>query len=188
MLRSDLCDFSDAYIAVKETITFTKTNGRGFIDIRNRSLACKSNVPLTNCISKINNELINNAEDLDVVMPMYNLIKHSKNQRKTTGGLWNYYRDERNDFVANNYNTHPITNSASFKYKSSITGKSSNKNQQNGENTEQANTKIKKNLEIVVPLKKLSNFWRTLDLSLINCEVSLTLTGSKTYVLTDITT
>ena len=132
MLRSDLCDFSDAYIVVKETITLTKTNGRGFIDIRNRSLVCKSNARFTNCISKINNELINNVEDLDVVMPMYNLIKHSKNQRKTTGSLWNYYRDEPNDFVANNYNTHPITNSASFKYKSSITGKTSNKNQQNG--------------------------------------------------------
>ena len=132
MLRSDLCDFSDAYIVVKETITLTKTNGRGFIDIRNRSLVCKSNARFTNCISKINNEFINNAEDLDVVMPMYNLIKHSKNQRKTTGSLWNYYRDEPNDFVANNYNTHPIINSASFKYKSSITGKTSNKNQQNG--------------------------------------------------------
>ena len=81
MLRSDLCDFSDAYIAVKGTITLTKTDGSGFID-RNRFLAFKNNAPFTNCISKINNVLIDNAEDLDVVMPMYNLLEYSKNHRK----------------------------------------------------------------------------------------------------------
>ena len=70
MLRSDLCDFSDAYIVLKGTITLTKINGRGFIDIRNRFLAFKNNVPFTNCTSKINNVLIDNAEYLDVVMPM----------------------------------------------------------------------------------------------------------------------
>ena len=102
--------------------------------------------------------------------------------------MWNYYRDEPNDFPPNKYNPNPITNSESFKYKSSITGKTPNTNQENGENTEQGNTKIKKNLEIVVPLKYLSNFWRTLDMPLINCEVSLTLTWSENCVLTDITT
>ena len=195
MLPSDLCDFSDAYIVVKGDITLTKTNGRGIIDIRNRFLAFKNNAPFTNCISKINNVLIDNAEDLDVVMPMYNLIEYSKNYRKTTGSLWNYYRDEPNNPPLNdddpptiNYNADPITNSESFKYKSSITGKTSNANQENGENTEQGNTEIKKNLEIVVPLKYLSNFWRTLDMPLINCEVPLTLTWSENCVLTDITT
>ena len=58
MLRSDLCDFSDAYIVVKGTITLTKTDGRGFIDIRNRFLAFKNNAPFINCISKVNNVLI----------------------------------------------------------------------------------------------------------------------------------
>ena len=81
MLRSDLCDFSDAYIVVKGDITLTKTNGRGIIDIRNRFLAFKNNAPFTNCISKINNVLIDNAEDLDIVMPMYNLLEYSKNYR-----------------------------------------------------------------------------------------------------------
>ena len=90
MLRSDLCDFSDAYIVVKGDITLTKTNGRGIIDIRNRFLAFKNNAPFTNCISKINNVLIDNAEDLDVVMPMYNLLEYSKNYRKATRRLWNY--------------------------------------------------------------------------------------------------
>ena len=93
MLRSDLCDFSDAYIVVKGTITLTKTDERRFIDIRNRLSAFKNNAPFTNCISKINNVLIDNAEDLDVVMPMYNLLEYSKNYIKTTGSFWNYYRD-----------------------------------------------------------------------------------------------
>ena len=83
-----------------------------------------------------------------------------------------------------NYNADPITNSEFFKYKSSITGKKSNANQ----GTEQGNIKTKKSLEIVVPLKYLSNFWRTLDMPLINCQVSLTLTWSEKCVLTDITT
>ena len=95
ILRSDLYDFSDTYIVMKGTITLTKINARDFIDMRNRFLAFKSNAPFTNCISKINNVLTDNAEDLDVVMPMYNLLEYSKNYRKTTGSFWNYYRDER---------------------------------------------------------------------------------------------
>ena len=146
LLRSDLCDYSDAYIVAKGDITLTKTNGRGIIDIRNRFLAFKNNVPFTNCISKINNGLIDNAKDLNIVMPMYNLLEYSKNYRKTKGSLWNYYRDEPNNPPTDNYNANPITNSESFKYKSSITGKTSNINQ----GTEQGNTKTKTNLEIVV--------------------------------------
>ena len=115
MLISNLCDFSDVYIVVTGTLTLTKTDRRGFIDIRNSFLAFKSNAPFINYISKINNVLIDNAEHLDVVMPMYDLLEHSKNYRKTTGSLWNYYRDEPNDFPANNYNADPITNSESFK-------------------------------------------------------------------------
>ena len=97
MLRSDLCDFSDAYIVVKGDITLTKTNKRRIIDIRNRFLAFKNNAPFTNCISKINNVLIDNAEDLDIVMPMYSLLEYSKNFKKTAGSFWNYYRDEPNN-------------------------------------------------------------------------------------------
>ena len=94
MLRSDLCDFSDAYIVVKATITVTGINNRSR---KNRPLAFKNNAPFISCISKINNTLIDNAEDLDVAMPMYNLIKYGKNYRKTTGSLWNYYEDELTD-------------------------------------------------------------------------------------------
>ena len=99
-------------------------------------------------------------------------VKITKKQQS----LWNYYRDEPNNPPAADYNADPITNSASFKYKTNITGKTSNANRENSKNTEQGNKKTKKNLEIVVPLKLLSNFWRSLDMPLINCEVSLTLT------------
>ena len=196
ILRLDLCDFSDAYIVVKGDITLTKDANRGFINARNRFLVFKNNAPFTNCISKINNVLIDKAEDLDVVM--YNLHAYSKNYRKTAGGLWNYYGNEPNNAPLNPrvgdnpctviYNTNPITNSASFKYKTSFTGKTSNANKENGKNTEEGNTETKTNLEIVVPLKHLSNCWRTLDMPLINCEVSLTLTWFEHCVLTDITT
>ena len=97
MLRSDLCDYSDAYIVRKGDITPTKSNWRGIIDIRNRFLAFKNNAPFTNCISKINNVLIDNAKDLDIVMSMYNLLEYSKNYRRATGSLWNYYRNEPNN-------------------------------------------------------------------------------------------
>ena len=123
MVRSDLCSFSDAYIVAKGTITLIRTNGRGIIAIRNRFLAFKNNAPFTNCISKTKNVLTDNGEDLDVVMPTHNLLEYSKNYAKTTGSLWNNYRDETNGFPANNYNANRIKNSESFKYKSSITGK-----------------------------------------------------------------
>ena len=77
-------------------------------------MAFKNNAPFINCISKINGVQIDNAKDLDVVMKIYNLHKYSKNYRKTTGSLWNYYRDEPSDPLS--------SNSESFKYKTSITG------------------------------------------------------------------
>ena len=149
MLRSDLCNYSDAYIVVKGNLTLTEAANRNFIDVRNRCLAFKNNAPFTNCISKINNVLIDNAEDLDVGIPIYNLIEYNKNYIKTTGSVRNYYRDEPNNPPAANYNADPITNSASFKYNTSIRGKTSNANQENGENTEQGNTKTKKILKLL---------------------------------------
>ena len=80
MLRSDLCDFSDAYIVVKGTITVVRPNNAK----RNKAVTFKNNAPFINCISKINGVKIDNAEDLDVVMSMYNLLEYSKNYRKTT--------------------------------------------------------------------------------------------------------
>ena len=99
MLRSDLCDFSDAYIVVKWIIDVTNANKTK----RNKAMAFKNNAPLINCISKINGVQIDNAEEgLDVVMLMYNLLEYSKNYRKTTGGLWNYYRDEPSNTLSSN--------------------------------------------------------------------------------------
>ena len=91
MLRSDLCSFSDAYIIVKGDITLEGDNDA---NKKNKNLIFKNNAPFINCISKINGVKIDNTEDLDVVIPMYNLLEYSKNYRKTTGSLWNYYRDE----------------------------------------------------------------------------------------------
>ena len=101
-------------------------------------------------------------------MPMYNLTEYGKNYRKTTGSLWNYYRDEPNNPPANDYNTDPIKNSTSFKYKSSLVEKTPN--------NDNYNNNVIQDVKIAVPLKHLSNFWRTLDIPLNNCEVSLTLT------------
>ena len=89
ILRSDLCDY---------------TNSNPNNDAYDKKLAFKNNAPFLSCISKINNTLIDNAEDLDMVIPMYNLLYYSKNYRKTTGSLFNYYRDEPNSCAVGNMN------------------------------------------------------------------------------------
>ena len=89
MLKSDLCDFNEAYIIVTGKITVTNPNNNAY----DKKLALKSNAPFFSCISKINNTLIDNAEDLRIVMPLYNLLEYSQNYRKTTGSLWNCYKD-----------------------------------------------------------------------------------------------
>ena len=135
MLRSDLCDFNDAYIVVKGDITLKGDNDASK---RNKNLAFKINVLFINCISKINGVKIDNAEDLDVVMPVYNLLEYSKNYKKTTESLWNYYRDEPSN---------PLSfNSESFKYKTNIV-----------EETPEDNDSLT-NSKVVIPLKHLSNF------------------------------
>ena len=91
MLESDLCDYSDTYIVVKGTITVTDPHN----DAYNKKLDLQNNAPFISCITKINDTLIDNTEDLDIVMPTYNLINYSKNYYKTTGGLWNYHRDNQ---------------------------------------------------------------------------------------------
>ena len=172
MLRSDLCDFSDAYIVVKGDITVTNPNNAK----RNKAVAFKNNAPFINCISKINGIKIDNAEDLDVVMPMYNLLEYSKNYRKTTGSLWNYYRDEPSNPLS--------SNSESFKYKTSIPGNTYNIGEKitddHGNEVDNpkydANKDGKNETKVVIPLKHLINFWRSLNLPLINCEVELILT------------
>ena len=140
-------------------------------DTHDKKLAFKNNATFVFCVSKINNTLIHYAEDLDIVMPMYNLLEYSRNYSKTTRSFLNYNRDEPNS-GANNSINYSIKDSKSFHYKTSITGKLE------GNNTE-------KEVEIVVPLKYLSNFWRTLNMPLINCEINLILTWSENCVLTN---
>ena len=189
ILRSDLCHFIDAYIVIKGTITVTGTSSRSR---KNRPLAFKNNIPFISCISKINNTLIDNAENLDVVMPMYNLIEYSKNYRKTTG-VYEIITDKLTDYTNDiDFPNKNVMNSESFKYKASVTGSPYNVDAKitNAEGNEinnpayDANKSGKKEVEIAVPLKYLSNFWRTLDMSLINCEVSLILYWSRECVIT----
>ena len=160
MLRSNLCDYADAYLLVKGIITITVARDASAVrqaDEKDKGVTFKNCAPFTKCISRINNTDIDNAQDIDIVMPMYNLIEYSDNYSTTSGSLWQYYRDEPNDILAD---------SESFKYKVKITGKT----------PAAGNTK---DVEIIVRLKYLSNFWRTLEMPLINCEVNLILTWSK---------
>ena len=171
MLKSNLCDYSDAYILVKGTISVNNTAAQGAAaNNTNKKVIFKNFAPFANCISEINNTQIDNAKDFDIVMPMYNLIEYSDNYAKTTGSLWQYSKDiparNNNDeiiaFDANN-----LTDSFNFKVK--ITGQTEDDGRKDG--------------EVMVPLKRLSNFWRTLEMPLINCEVNLILTWSSTCVI-----
>ena len=148
---SSLCDYSDRYILVKGRITVTGARADAVdrqADERDKGVVFKNYAPFINCKTEINNTEINNAKDIDIVMPMFNLTEYSDNYSKTSGNLYHYYRNE--------------------------TGKSPN----NG------NAKC---FKIIVPLKYLSNFWRTLEMPLINYEVNLILTWSTTCFITNST-
>ena len=168
MLKSSLCDYSDAYILVKGKITITGAGdnaGARQADERDKGVAFKNCAPFTNCIIEINNTQIDNCKDIDIIITMYSLIEYSDNYAKTSGSLWQYYRGEPNDNLAD---------SESFKSKIKITGKTPD----NGN---------EKYVEIMVPLKYLSNFWGTLEMPLIKCEVNLILRWSSACVITNST-
>ena len=171
MLKSSLCDYSDAYILVKGTINVNNTAAQGpAANNNNKEVIFKNCAPFTNCISEINNTQIDNAKDIDTVIPMYNLIEYSDNYAKTTGSLWQYCKDipalNANDEITE-FTRGNTTDSFNFKVK--ITGYTGDDGT--------------KDVEIMVPQKYLSNFWRTLEMPLINCEVNLILTWSSTCVL-----
>ena len=171
MLRSSLCDYSDAYILVKGNITVNNTATDGAAtNNTNKRVIFKNCAPFTNCISKINNTQIDNAEYIDIVMPMYNLIEYTVNYLKTSGSLWQYCKEvpavNDNGII---FNFDGINDTDSFKFKSNIISKTNN------------NGII--NVEIMFPLKYLSNFWRTLEMPLINCEVELILNQSANCVI-----
>ena len=200
MLRSNLCGYSDAYILVKGTITVTASganNGANNIrDKRNRPLILKNNASFVSCITIINGELIEDADDLDIVMCMYNLLEYSKNYRKAIGSLYNYYRDELSDDADdNNFDNIKVVNSNTFKYKNKIIGNTYDVDARipNPDGAGQIDNPIynvNKNgtqeVELAIPLKYLGNFWRALNILLISCEISLELKWDKNCVMTSL--
>ena len=110
---------------------------------------------------------------------MHNLLEYSKNYNKTTGSLWNYYKDEPSNPLS--------SDSESFKYKTSIQGNTYNIGAGQEGMMQKVGRVGKNQIEVVIPLKHLSNFWRSLNVPLINCEVELILTWSKNCVLADMT-
>ena len=187
MLRSDLCDYSDAYILVKGTVTVNGvvSGAENGILRRNRPLILKNNAPFVSRMTKINNEFIEDADDLDIVMPMYNLLEYSKNYRKTIGSLYNYYRDELSD--DNNPNNFPntnVVNSSVFEYKNKKTGNTYNIAA--GAAGHDANKVGKQDVELAIPLRYLGNFWRALNIPLIGCELFLELKWNKNCVITSL--
>ena len=185
MLRSGLCDYADAYILVNGTITVTAAAGANNIrDKKNRKLILKNNAPFVSCITRINGELIEDADDLDIVMPMYNLLEYSKTYRKTIGSLYNYYRDELTNDNNNNFANRNVVNSNTFKYKNKTIGNAYNVDA--GADGYDANKNGTQTIELVIPLKYLGNFRGALNIPLINCEVSLELKWNKNCIITSL--
>ena len=178
MLRSSLCDYSDAYILVKGNLTVNDTAADGTTaNNTNKKVTFKIFSPFTNCISKINNKDIDNTKYIDTVMPMYNLIEYSDNYSKTSGSLWQYCKeitDLDNNEDITDFNGTNATDS--FHFKTKITGQTAADNN-NG------NIAGRVDVEIIVPLKYLSNFWRTPEMPVINSEIKLILDGSANCVI-----
>ena len=159
VLKSNLCDYAEAYILVDGTIRAAAANA-------NTRLSLKNCVPFTKCNLQINDEHVDTAENLDIVMPMYNLIGYSDNYQDSSATLYQYKRDEppEGDPIPNL----AVDNSRSVKYKVELLG-----------DPVVANNIARRNVKVVVPLKCLSNFFRSLELSLINCKIKLNLTWKK---------
>ena len=164
MLKSSLRDYGDAYILFKGTITVNNT-ATADADANNNNCA-----PCTNSISELNNIQVDNAKDIDIVMPMYNLIEYIDNYSKTSGSLWQYCKDippvDNNNAIVN-FTDNNLAHSFNFKVK--MTGATGDDGT--------------KNVEIMVPLAYLNVFWRSLELPLINCKVNLILTWSANCVI-----
>ena len=113
VIKSNLCDYSDAYILVTGNITATGGDA-------NTRVAFKNCAPFTKCITHINDEHVDNADNLDIIMPMYNLIEYSDNYSDTSGSLWQFTRDESLLTNGGNHDNVSVNNSTSSKYKSSL--------------------------------------------------------------------
>ena len=152
MLRSSLCDYSDAYILLKGNITVNNTAAGAATNNTNKKVIFKNCAPFTSCISKINNEDIDNAEYIDIVMTMHNLIEYGDNYSKTSGSLWQYCKEIpalNNDGNIVDFNGANATDS--FNFKTKITD-------QTAANNNNVNTAERVDVQIMVLLKSLSNF------------------------------
>ena len=168
MIRSTLCNYSDAYIPVKGTITVQDTSAADApVNNTNKKVIFKSCAPLTNCITEISNTEVDDTEHINIVMPIYNLIEYRYAYLKTLESLRKYYRNAPSLDSNNNIINFPANNnnSALFKCKQQITGQTGNGSS--------------KNAEITVPLKYLSNFWGTPEVPLINCRFLFSWNGLK---------
>ena len=140
-------------------------------NIANAKLTLKNCAPFTKCDLEINDEHVDKAENLDIAMPVYNLTEYSDNYQDSSATLYQYKRDEPPDDIANNLTQN---NSTSSDYKINLLG-----------NPEIANNIARRNVKIIVPLKYLSNFFRSLEMPLINCKIKLNLTWKKECVLSN---
>ena len=163
VLKPNLCDDAEAYILVNGTI-------RGTGGDNNTRLTLKNCAPFTKCNLEINDKHVDTAENLDIVMPMYNLIEYSDNYQDSSASLYQYKRDEPTE--ANAIDDLTANNSSSFKYKVNLL-----------DNPVVANNIARRSVKVVVPLKYLRNFFRSLEMPLINCKIKLNLTWKKECVL-----
>ena len=167
VLKPNLCDYAEAYILVDGTI-------RAANALNATRLALKNCAPFTKCNLEINDEHVDTAENLDTVMPMHNLIEYSDNYQDSSATLYQYKRDAPTE--ANAIDNLTADNSSSFKYKDKLLG-----------NIPQLDADAARvgrlNVKVVVPLKYLSNFFRSLEMPLINCKIKLNLTWKKECVL-----
>ena len=143
VLKPNLCDYAEAYILVDGTIRAAEANA-------NTRLALKNCAPFTKCNLEINDEHVDTAKNLDIAMPMYNLIEYSDNYQDSSATLYQYKRDEPPE--DNDIDDLTTDNSSSFKYKVSLLG-----------NPVVADNIARRSVKVVVPLKYLSNFFRSLD-------------------------
>ena len=163
VLKPNLCDYAEAYILIDGTIRAAAADA-------NTRLALKICAPFTKCNLEINDEHVDTGKEIDITMPMYNLIEYSDNYQDSSATLYQYKRDEppEDDAVADL----TADNSSSLKYKISFLG-----------NPEVANNIARINVKVAVSLKYLSNFFRSLEMPLINCKIKLNLTWKKECVL-----
>ena len=150
VIKPNLCDYSDAYILVTGNITTTGGD-------ENTRVAFKNCAPFTRCVPHKNDEHVETAENVDIIMPMYNFLKYSDNYADSFGSLWQFKRNEQNINAAGIPNGVTRNNSTPFQYKSSFL-----------KTLDAADNGVFKNVKIAVPLKYLPNFFRSLEMPLIN--------------------